>query len=121
MNPHRNNPFQIFSRIIVLGAFLLLCFGTTILSIEQQIQLTSNNRLPADADDTKKTSNPFDNATEEQAETSANTFSWEYLREDTEHCLEAFTPLKHNKSHFESIAPAFYSESVAQPPEKIYS
>jgi len=121
MSPYRNNPFQRFSSIVVLGAFLVLCFSTSFLPVEQQKQLTSNNRLPADAHDADKTSSPFDNATEEKTETSPTTFSEEFLREETEHCLEPGLLLKHNKSHFEMIAPASYSESVAQPPEKIFS
>ena len=118
MSPYRNNPFQVFSSIIILGVFLWLCFGTSFLSVEKQNPVTINNSLPADADDSEKTSNPFENATEENAETNPTTFSEDYLGEDTEHCLETDIPLKHDKSSFERIGPAFYSESVAQPPEK---
>jgi len=103
----------------MLGAFLLLCFGTSFLLVEQHNRLTINNRLAADADDAEKTSNPFDNATKEKSETSPTTYSEEYLGGDTEHCLATVTPLQHHKSHFERLAPAFYSESIAQPPEKI--
>ena len=119
MNPYRNNPFQLFSSIIILVAFLWLCFGTSFLSVEQQNHLTSNNRLPSDENDSEKTSTPFENAAEEKAENNPTTFSEEYLGEDPEHCLETDIPLKHDKSHFERIAPAIFREFVAQPPEKI--
>jgi hypothetical protein len=117
MKPSVTYPFQIFSCIIMLVAFLWLTIGASFLSVEQQKQLSNRITSKNDADDSEKSSTPFENTPEEKTETSSNAFSEEYLREDTEHFSYADIPLKHNKCHFADAFVAFYGESASQPPE----
>lgn len=104
----------------MLVAFLWLTIGASFLSVEQQKQLTHKTTSRAEADDTEKDSTPFENAKEEKTETSPNTFSEEYLREDTEHFSDTNSPLKHNKCHFADAFVAYYGESASQPPDTLF-
>ena len=103
----------------MLLAFVWLTIGTSFLSVEQQKQLNNQTSSKTEADDAEK-GTPFENAKEEKTETNPNTFSEEYLREDSEHFSYTDNPLKHNKCHFEKIFPVIYSESVSQPPETVF-
>jgi hypothetical protein len=102
----------------MLVAFLWLTIGASFLSVEQQKQLQNETTSKADADDSvEKDSTPFENAKEEKTESSSNTLSEEYLREDTDHFSSTHTPLKHNKCHIADAFIAYYGESASQPPE----
>jgi len=119
MKPYANNPFQRFSCMIMLVAFLLLTTLTGFLSVEQQKQEKSKTSSASGDKKAEKTSAPFENATEEKTGTSPTTFSDEYLREDTEHFLPTDIPFKHNKCHDEEFFVTFFGDSVSQPPESI--
>jgi len=121
MRRFRNSPFRVFSCIIVLGAFLWLSFGRSLLTGEQQIRITCKICSKANPGTTEQAPNPSENATDESTETNSTDFSEDYLKIDTEQCFQADQFLEHNKSHFKKIIQALYSESVAQPPEIIYS
>jgi hypothetical protein len=104
----------------MLLAFVWLTIGTSFLSVEQQKQLNHKTTSSTESENAEKGSAPFENANEEKTENSPNTFSGEYLREDTEHFSSTDIPLKHNKCLFERIFRSLYNESVSQPPEIIF-
>jgi hypothetical protein len=120
MKPYVTYPFQLFSCIVMLVAFLWLTIGTSFLSVEQQKKLHNETSSRSNADDTEKDAAPFENAKEEKTETSPNTFSEEYLREDTDHFDYTDAPLKHNKCHIANAFVAYYGESASQPPETLF-
>ena len=101
----------------MLVAFLWLTIGTSFLSVEQQKKLHTETSSGTNADDDEKDAAPFENAKEEKTETSPNSISEEYLREDTDHLASTDTPLKHNKCHTADAFVAYYGESASQPPE----
>ena len=117
MKPSVPNPFQLFSCIVLLVAFLWLTIGASFLNIERQKQVTNKTTSKNEAHESEKASAPFENATEEKTENNPNVFSGEYLRADTEHFLHTDIPLKHTKCHFADSFTAFYGESASQPPE----
>lgn len=120
MKPYVTYPFQLFSGVVMLVAFLWLTIGTSFLPVEQQKKLHSESSSNSKADDAEKDAAPFENAKEEKTETSPNNFSEEYLREDTDHIACTDTPLKHNKCHIANAFVAYYGESASQPPETLF-
>ncbi|MEP7374223.1 MAG: hypothetical protein ABI675_12585 [Chitinophagaceae bacterium] len=117
MKPSVTYPFQFFSCIVLLAAFLWLIIGTSFLGVEQQKQVINKTTSKNAAGESGKTFVPFENTTEEKTENSPNVFSGEYLKVDTEHFLHTDIPLKHTKYHFADSFIAFYGESVSHPPE----
>lgn len=103
----------------MLVAFCWLTIGTSFVSLQQQKQTTDKTDSKGDANENEKNAAPFENAKEEKTETSSNTFSEEYLGEDTEHFACTDTPLKHTKCHTADAFIAYYGESASQPPEAI--
>jgi len=119
MKPYVPYPFQLFSCVVMLVAFLWLTIGTSFLSVEQQKQLHNDSSSRSKTDDAENDAAPFETAKEEKTETSPNSFSEEYLRVDTDHDACTDTPLKHNKCHSADAFVAYYGESASQPPESL--
>ena len=112
-----NYPFQLFSCMAVLVAFLWLIIGTSFLTVELKKQALDKTNSKNEADHSGKAFTPFENTSDEKTENSPNAFSVEFLRADTESLLHTDISLKHNKCYLEKAFPAIYCESVSQPPE----
>ena len=101
----------------VSAIFLCCNAGGFPLADNWQKKLHTETSSGTNADDDEKDAAPFENAKEEKTETSPNSISEEYLREDTDHFASTDTPLKHNKCHTADAFVAYYGESASQPPE----